>query len=482
MADRPSEGSTAERIERARALENHGRTAEAEALYRDILATAPSDATALNLLGLLCYRSNRLREAAQLIERALAVHARDAQAEGNLGAVLAAEGNLDAAIVHFRAAAELAPDKAASWANLGAALQNAGDFPNGRIAMQRAIALGPNDVGAWRNLGLLEVRSGNNEAGLRCFTRILELDADNVEGHVWRGFALLRAGRFGEGWPEYEWRLDPRSDNPLDRGFSMPQWKGEELRGRRLLLHAEQGFGDTIQFLRYLPSVRDRGGTLWLEIQPALRRLLNASPVSRGINLIDRGEALPRFDLHCPLGSLPGIFRTDLGSIPRTVPYLNVDPTWEKILPARGGRRRVGFVWAGSPTHTNDRNRSLPGSMLEALAGLRQIDFVSLQKTSAPPPLLTLIDVSSKLDDFAATASALMEIDLLISVDTSVAHLAGALGRQAWVLLPYAADWRWFEQREDSPWYPSLRLFRQPRPGDWPEVIERVRRMLLEMV
>ena len=266
----------------------------------------------------------------------------------------------------------------------------------------------------------------------------------------------------------------------MRRQFAQPMWDGSALEGRRILLHAEQGLGDTLQFVRYAPLVRQRGGFVILECQQTLLRLLaGASGIDR---LIARGHPLPDFDCHAPLLSLPAIFRTAIDTIPAAVPYVEVAPVeverWREIIESRAGARgglKVGLTWAGNPRHRNDRNRSLSPRDLSALASLDQTVFFQLQKDAAAAPDLEMIELLDGSSDFLDTAAILQNLDLLISVDTSVAHLAGALGRPVWTLLPFAPDWRWMTGRSDSPWYPSMRLYRQQRRKDWAEVLQRVR-------
>ena len=263
--------------------------------------------------------------------------------------------------------------------------------------------------------------------------------------------------------------------------FAQPPWDGSELNGKTVLLHAEQGLGDSIQFVRYVPMVRDRGGKVVLQCQPALSRLFTGLP---GIDrVIKNGDPIPRFDAHCPLLSLPRAFGTTLDSIPASVPYLTADPAaaldWAKRLADRPGKK-VGIVWAGRAGYVGDRTRSLSLTTLAPLACASGITWYSLQKgyaaaqISDAPQGMELIDRTAELNDFADTAALIANLDLVISVDTAVAHLAGAMGKSVWTLLPYAPDWRWLLNRDDSPWYPTMRLFRQQRPGDWGEVIQRI--------
>ncbi len=501
--------SVASDLAEAQRLEAAGRLAEAEEAYRAILRGAPRDVTALNLLGLLCHRQGRHAEAAELIGRALTLQPNDGQALANLGAVQMALGERQAAIAKFRRATEIAPDYAPAWSNLalallenreadeaatiyeriiraepdnvsgwnglGAARYRAGDLGGAERALREALRLDPRHAGAWSNLGAVENDLGRDDAAIASYGQAIAVKPDHVDAHVFRGACLLRQGRFADGWADYDWRLRQRHGPRVDRGFSQPRWQGEYFAGRRLLIHAEQGLGDTIQFMRYLPMVKARGGSVVFEVQPALHRLIAASPAMSGIEVIAEGTTLPDFDLHCPLLSLPGVFKTSLSTIPAGAPYLFGDPALAPSLPARRKQRRWAVVWAGNPHHPADRLRSIPGTALDRLAGLRDVEFLSLQMAPAmQPSRLPLIDAAPMLTDFAVTAAVLAEVDLAITVDTAVAHLAGAMGKPTFLLLPHVADWRWLKDRSDSPWYPTLSLYRQPRPGDWESVIERV--------
>jgi len=496
-------------IATARRLEQAGRHVEAEATYAAILRDDPGEVSVLNLLGLLQHRQGRHHEAAGLIAHALSLQPNDAQALGNLGAVQMALGDKAEAIASFRRAAELAPDHAPAWRNLalallenrepaeaarvfdqiaqanpgkaeawndlGAARHRAGDTAGAAAALREAVRLDPRLAGAWCNLGAVQNDQAQDEAAIASFGRAISIEPSHIDAHVFRGASLLRQGRFAEGWQDYDWRLKQRRGPRVDRGFNQPRWQGEDFAGRRLLIHAEQGLGDTIQFMRYLPMVKARGGAVIFEVQAPLHRLISRSPATQGVEAVVEGEALPAFDLYCPLLSLPRIFATGLSSIPGGIPYLTANAALLPPLPANRKGRRWAITWAGNPRHPADRLRSLPGSALDGLAGLRDVEFVSLQMApAARPEKLPLFDAAPYLTDFAVTAAVLADADLLITVDTAVAHLAGAMGRPTWLLLPYVADWRWLTGRRDSPWYPSLRIFRQPQSGDWASLVDRI--------
>ena len=335
------------------------------------------------------------------------------------------------------------------------------------------------------------------------------LDPGDADTRHLRALLLLLQGRFAEGWAAYEARFDTRQGRADRRGFTQPVWNGEALAGRTILLHAEQGLGDTLQFCRYAPAVARCGGRVVLEVQQPLRRLL--ARMAGVDQVLAQRDALPDFELHCALLSLPRIFGTGLETIPADLPYLAAPPEalarWRARLPKverrqpsdggsgeRGGhgagdrtaeRLRIGLVWAGNAGHVNDRRRSLPFDALAPLWAVLGVSWHSLQVGSltadlaaAPPGLIE--DLGQALDDFAETAAAVCHLDLVVTAYTAVAHLAGALGKPAFVLLPFAPDWRWMRARSASPWYPGLRLFRQDARRSWAPVIEAVAQAVVE--
>ena len=285
----------------------------------------------------------------------------------------------------------------------------------------------------------------------------------------------LRRGDFAQAWAEFEWRLRiPAYTQP--RGFIQPQWKGESLNGKTILLHAEAGISDAVQFVRYAPLVAQRGGQVMLECQAKLALLFAGLPgVER---VLVRGQRLPPFDFHCPLASLPLAFGTDLNSIPAAVPYLKVDEIlrakWSTRLGPSDGRRRIGVRWSGRPNFHRHRNPAIAPSELAPLMGTKDAVFYALQPAESPE----LVDFSVDLTDFSQTAAFIANLDLVLTVDTSVAHIAGAIGTPVWLMLPKVADWRWFLNRQDSPWYPTMRLFRQTEFGDWTPVVRNISQSL----
>jgi Tfp pilus assembly protein PilF len=389
--------------------------------------------------------------------------------------------DLRGAMEHYRSALQLDPDDTHAYHGLGAASLVIGDFSCAAWCYQQLLKQRPNIAEFHCHLGHALFYNGDLDQGAHHFHRALELDPGCVEASLGLAFAYLTQGNFLPGWASYERRFDgavAQSRNALG-----PRWNGEALLGRTILLHAEQGLGDTLQFVRYAPMVAARGGRVVLEVQPSLRRLL--STLGDIDTIISQGEIYSGVDIHCPLLSLPGVFATTLATIPAPSPYLQADPQRARAWSVNIGSAlpRIGLVWAGDPQHRRDFHRSISLSMLAPLCSARAALF-SLQKGPASeqlrslPPKFRVEDLEAACSDMSDTAAAIMALDLVISVDTSVAHLAAALGKPVWLLLPFVPDWRWLLQRQDSPWYPTMRLFRQPSPGAWEPVIQSVAREL----
>jgi hypothetical protein len=316
---------------------------------------------------------------------------------------------------------------------------------------------------------------GLHELALRSYDRAVELKPEWAEARWNRALTHLLLGDFGRGWAEFDCRN--RVEPPSSREFPGQRWNGEDLTGKTIVFNYEMGLGDAIHFVRYVPLVAWRAAHVILECQEPLRELFESVLGVDEVVSLKHGEAALAYDVHCSLMRLPELFRSNPATMPRTVPYLHASQSriekWRNRLGSRSSKLRVGLVWAGSPEHQNDRQRSIPLRMLAPLASIADIQFVSLQRgpaaeqAKAPPPGMNLIDPACDFENMADTAAVIEQLDLVISVDTSVAHLAGALGKPVWVLLAYVPDWRWLLDRSDTPWYPQMRLFRQPRLGDW---------------
>ncbi|MSP90043.1 MAG: tetratricopeptide repeat protein [Alphaproteobacteria bacterium] len=343
-------------------------------------------------------------------------------------------------------------------------------------AYRRAVMLDPSHAPTLFNFGNLHLAVANPAGAADWYGLALALRPDDPEYRWNHALALLSAGQYAQGWRAYEWRWRWPGFSEPSRSWAAPAWEGTGLGKRTILLHAEQGLGDTIQFIRYAPQVRRRCGRVVLQCQPELIRLLQGYP---GIDaLVRNGEALPAHDAHAPLLSLPRIFHTELETIPPPLASAAARPAFD--LPLSGKALRIGIAWAGNPKHGKDRQRSVEPGRFAALAALPGIQLYSLQVGPRAPELAAIpgrdaiVDLAPRLTDFADAAAAIDALDLVIAVDTAIAHLAGTLGRETWILLSYAPDWRWLTQRDDTPWYPSVRLFRQRAPGDWDDVFARV--------
>jgi hypothetical protein len=399
-------------------------------------------------------------------------------AYSNLGVASQEQGDTGPALDLFHKAIRLDPTSAEALSNLGFILFEQGETDEAIAAFNRAIELRPGYVEALSNLGsALQQRGGTAEA-INVFSQAVALDPNHAKAHNNLAQVLLRRGEYEKGWPEYEWRW--RASGHFPRLYPQPTWDGSPPAGKALLLYAEQGLGDTLLFARFVPLVAAMGARVILDVQRPLASLLRQWP---DVTVVATGDPLPPFDLHLPMPSLPLVFGTTLATVPSRVPYLHAEQTPIPV-PFPSDKLKVGFVWAGNPRHKNDRNRSIAVSALFSLASIAgtQPYALQLERPGEAAGLGDAIDLAPYLTDFAATAAVLQRLDLLISVDTAVVHLAGALARPAWVLLPFSADWRWLEDRDESPWYPTARLFRQSAPGDWPGVVDRVARQLRHLV
>jgi len=462
-------------------LKNLGDFTGAVDCHRKALALRPDFAEAHNNLGLVLREQGKIQEARTHYELALTLRPNYAEAHSNLGVLLRHEGKLDESLACHQRALGLSPNSAQALDNLGNTLCDLGRLEDAAASHRRAVAIRPSFAAAHSNLGHTLRKQGKLTEARQSFNRALALEPANAE--IGWNLALLDLleGNLAAGWLGYEARHQRSENRP--RRFPQPIWRGEPLNGARILLHAEQGLGDSLQFLRYVPMVHAAGGKVILNVPSALRRLAAQLPGVTTLTVDD--EPLPPFDWHAPLLSLPLAFKTNLGSIPNRCPYLTVPDEAmraHKALPLIDQKLHVGLVWSGDPKNTVDRMRSMTLSSLQPLFSLHGVQLFSLQLGPAAAQLgamqAPITDLRCAIRDFADTAALIAHLDLIITVDTSVAHLAGALGKPTWVLLPFAPDWRWLTDREDSPWYPTMSLFRQTRFGDWPSVVQRVRDQL----
>lgn len=468
------------------AMQRAGNLQGAVECFRQALTLDPSSFRAYNNLGSIFASLGDWETALTFARAAVELNPSSAEIHGNLAHLYLKQSQTQTAIEHYRQAADLKPDDPLYANSLGNALRVAGHFAEAEASMRRALLLQPNYAEAYFNLGFLYyVQQRPASLIEECYQKAIALAPDLAQAHVNLSHCLLRRGAFAAGWAEQEWRWRWKEFPSPRRNFTQPQWKGEPVEGARILLHAEQGFGDTIQFLRYVPMVARRGARIILEVHPELRSLVARS--ADGIEVISRGDRLPEFDWQCPLLSLPLVFGTELESIPAVIPYLRADmeaPSW--LQKERATDLHIGLVWAGGAINVIDRERSLSIAALGALWQVKGVSFYSLQRGPVSPEAesspFPFAGIGPQTGDFAATAAAVSHLDLIVSVDTSVAHLAGALGKPVWILLPVRSDWRWLIDRNDSPWYPTARLFRQEVEGEWGAVIASVAAELSRLV
>ena len=463
---------------RGNALKNLGRHDAALASYERVLARQPNHPQALNNRGNMLQALRRLDDALESYDRAIALKPDYLEAFNNRGVVRHELKQFDAALADYDAALALMPDCVEALYNRGNALQALARFDEALASYDRALALNPHHAEACYNRGNALRELKRIDAALASYAQAQALKADYAEAHWNEAYLRLLSGDFERGLAQAEWRWRNPALALQPRGFAEPRWHGAEpVDGKTILLYADEGLGDTICYSRYVPLLAARGARVVIEVEEPLRRLI--SGLAGVWRCVARDEAPPHFDLHCPLSSLPLAFRTRLATIP-AAPYLRAAPSaqWRAQLAAKQGLK-IGLAWSGNPRHSNDRNRSLPLASLSPLFDAAAT-FVSLQKDVRPDDLAALqgaaqvIDAGPSLRDFAETAALIGELDLVISADTSVAHLAGALGVPVWILLPFIPDWRWLLERDDSPWYPTARLFRQDAGREWEPVINHM--------
>ncbi len=503
--------AAANAVQEAMRLIQAGALDDAEALCRKTLAETGDHPDLLHALGLVLAQGRDFAAAAAAIERSVALHGANADANYNLGVILEKLGRLDDAVAAWRRAADLAPAYAAVSANLGLALtrmaryedafavydaalahhpDNA-DFlfwagnaltglergPEARPYYEKAVTVRDDFAEAWHFLGMAARDDGDVAAAIRSQEKTITLRPDSADAHFELAQALLLKGDFARGFDEYQWRW--RRPQSAPRTFPHPPLGDGDPAGRSVLLYGEQGVGDTLQFVRYAPLLAAEGARVTVSCHESLLRLFAGTEgVERVVPLFQEPDDV---DAHAPLMDLPRRFATTVDTIPASVPYIPVPPAPAiEGLDGAGAKTRIGIVWSGNPQQPNNRNRACPLELMARLAAVEGTAFFSLQvgdpaaDLAGLDPSAGIVDLAPRLGDFHDTAAVIGQLDLVITVDTSVAHLAGALGRPVWLLLSHVADWRWLSDRDDSPWYPTMRIFRQDRPGDWPPVIARV--------
>jgi tetratricopeptide (TPR) repeat protein len=466
---------------RGNVLEQLKRFEEALASYDRALALRPNFVEALYNRGNLLRELKRFDEAVASYDRVLAFRPDVVEALQNRGHALEQLQRFEEALANYDRALALHPDLVEALLNRGKIFHELKRLEEALASFDRALAIRPGFAEALYNRGSTLTELERFEEALSSYDRALAERPDYTSAHFNGALCRLMIGDFDRGWEEYEWRWETEGLRHARRGFTQPLWLGqEEIAGKTILLHAEQGFGDTLQFCRYVPLVVARGARVVLEVQKPLQELM--SSLNGVAHIISRGDPLPDFDLQCPLLSLPLAFRTRLETIPSAVPYLHASPqasnNWERRLGPRD-RPRIGLVWSGNPANPRDLVRSIDFNSFLSLLDINAT-FISLQKDVRAADAMVLnerrdlLHFGDELSSFSDTAALISNLDLVITVDTSVAHLAGALGKPVWVLLSFLGDWRWLLDREDSPWYPTARLFRQDATRTWDNVIARV--------
>jgi tetratricopeptide (TPR) repeat protein len=454
-------------------LANLGKTDEAVAAHAEAVRHRPDFAEAHNNLGNVLLKKGAFPEAVAAYRRTIALRPDYANAHNNLGVAFQKQKKLEEAIAAYRTAVTLQPDHGEAHSNLGVALRETGRMSEAIEEYRTAIRFDDECVDAYVNLGAALHDTGHDDDAIPLLNCAIELNPHHEPAHYNLALALLTKGDYERGWEEYEHRAFALWAR---RKMAAPLWNGTDLTGKTILLVGEGGFGDAIQFARYIPMVKQRGGHVIVQVQGELVQLLKG--IDGADEVLPKEQRPPIIDTYCPLLSLPRVFGTTIQNIPAS-PYLSanaaISQRWATKLADKKGLR-IGLAWAGSKAHHNDANRSLALSQFAPLRSIPEIWLFSLQRDRAGEnsAAVDLIDWTNELSDFTKTAGLIANLDLVISVDTAVAHLAAAMGKKVWLLLPFVADWRWNVDRSDSPWYPTMRLFRQEVAGEWNSVISRV--------
>ena len=465
-------------------LHRAGKLADAVKAYGRVV---PPTAQALSYKGAALFDLGKIKEAVAAYEQAIALDPDFADAHYNLGLALKRLGRLDGAIASYRAAIALKPDLHKAYSNLANILRDQGQLAEAEALCRQAIDLKPDYADAIANLGNVLLDTGRAAEAVQAYERATALNPQLIEAHWGEAFARLLLGDFAAGWQKHEVRWWKAGFKP--HGFVQPQWDGSDLAGKSILLHTEQGLGDSIQFVRYARLVKDRGaGSVVLFCPKALARLMET--VDGVDRVVTDPKAVPPCPVQSPLLSLPLALGTTVETIPAARAYLRADQSLADRWRGRLGTGfKIGIAWAGNPAAAADKGRSFPLTSFAPLARIPGVRLISLQKNAGADELRTLPQVESLGDEFDAgpdafadTAAVMMQLDLIVTVDTSIAHLAGALGRPVWVVLQANPDGRWMLERMDSPWYPTMRLFRQQVQGDWSKPFAEMRALLSDMV
>ena len=486
----------ADLLRRGSECQSRGEHGEAEECYRQALSLQPENAEACRLLAqLLALQAHEHQERGEFdaaiegYEESLALDHGHAQVQNNLGNVYKSLGRTQEAVTAYRDAIAIDGGLAEAHLNLGIILWQTGDNRQAIASVSAALKAKPLLAEANVSLGYLLEEAGDASGALECYCAAIAARPEYAEAHFNYALQLLLHGDYGTGWEEYEWRKRLPGSEGAWPDAGRAGWNGSPLQGRVIFLYAEQGFGDVIQFARYAPLVAERGGKVIVSCQPKLKALLESVPGISTVLTIE--DPHPAFDVCSALMSLPRIFETTLDTIPAQVPYVRPDPEkarrWSTRLAADGASLKVGLYWATETRNRIASLKSLTLDMLAPLGGVRGVTYYSLQRGAAatqaahPPQGMKLIDLAAELEDFSDDAALISHLDLVISVDTATAHLAGAMGRPVWTLTHFPPEWRWLLARDDSPWYPTMRLFRRGPADAWEQVISRVCQALRQL-
>jgi tetratricopeptide (TPR) repeat protein len=480
-------GSVMGQFNCGRLLAGLGRFEEAAGCFRKAVELQSGFADGWNELGMALKDQGKFAEAEEAFERAVKLQPGSGPFRTNLGNALKDQNKLEEALREFAEAARLRPEVALVHHNLGVVMAGLGDLDGAIEKYRLALRIQPDHVTARGHLGQALLKKGKYEEGVAELEEAVHLRPEDGDAHWNLGWNMLLVGNYERGWKEFEWRWKSSIYAGIARRFPELQWDGGDIKGKRIFIYWEGGLGDAIHFARYVPLLAERGARVILEVQPELVSLLKQLPGLEQI--LAAGETPPAFDVACPMMSLPLCFGTRVETIPAEIPYLFPDPArakaWEAKVPKVEGKLRVGLVWAGNPKNKNDLTRTIGLAKFAPLAAAKNVRFYSLQvgasaaQANSPPAGMQVVNYSAELKDFADTAGLIANLDLVISVDTSVAHVAGAMGKPVWDLIPFTPDWRWMLEREDNAWYPTMRLFRQKRGGDWDGVVARVAEALI---
>lgn len=466
------------------ALQSQGQYVAAVEKCKQAVSTRPDYAEAYNTMAFSLEKQKRYTEAMENYKQALQLKPDYAEAYNHLGFILNKQGRHAEAIENYKHALQVDPNYAEVYSNLGVALKEQEQFAEAIKNFEQALRIDPDFTEAYYNLANSLRDEGQCAEAVDNYKHAIRLKPDYGEAHWNMSLTNLLSGNFIEGWKGYRWRRNIDLKILIGRHYTdKPRWDGTPFNGKRLFVHYEQGLGDNIQFVRYLPMIKARGGTVIFETLKPLIALLRDFPgVDQIVENHPDGKPSVDFDIYTSLLDMPNIFGTTLDTIPVDIPYIHADPVkakyWQNKL--AGPYFKVGIVWAGSPTHGNDRYRSCKLKHFTPLTAIENVCLFGLQKGKAATQMdemagtLPIVNISKEFEDFTDTAAAIGNLDLVISVDTSVLHLAGAMGKPTWALLPYAPEWRWMLNRQDSPWYPTMKLFRQKAWGQWEPVFNQV--------